>query len=45
VETREQLLGLKSLGVPRAQGFYFARPMPAEAISKLVAESHCWNID
>jgi diguanylate cyclase (GGDEF)-like protein/PAS domain S-box-containing protein len=44
VETREQLSGLKTLGVPRAQGFYFARPMPADAISKLVAESHRWDV-
>jgi EAL domain-containing protein (putative c-di-GMP-specific phosphodiesterase class I) len=45
VETHEQLLGLKSLGVPLAQGYYFARPMPAEDISKLVAESHHWDVD
>jgi EAL domain-containing protein (putative c-di-GMP-specific phosphodiesterase class I) len=45
VETREQLLELKSLGVPRAQGFYFARPMAADAISKLVAESHRWDVN
>jgi diguanylate cyclase (GGDEF)-like protein/PAS domain S-box-containing protein len=45
VETREQLLGLKSLGVPRAQGFYFARPMHADAICKLVVESHHWDVD
>ncbi|HEX2785484.1 MAG TPA: EAL domain-containing protein, partial [Ilumatobacteraceae bacterium] len=45
VETRDQLLVLKSLGVQRAQGFYFARPMAAEAISKLVAESHRWDVD
>jgi diguanylate cyclase (GGDEF)-like protein/PAS domain S-box-containing protein len=44
VETREQLCGLKSLGVPRAQGFYFARPMPAAALSELIAESHCWDV-
>ena len=45
VETREQLQGLKALGVPRAQGFYLARPMPAEEIAELVAESHCWGVD
>jgi EAL domain-containing protein (putative c-di-GMP-specific phosphodiesterase class I) len=45
VETREQLLGLKRLGVPRAQGFYLARPMAADAISQLVAESSRWKID
>ena len=44
VETREQLSGLKKLGVPRAQGFYLARPMSADQISKLVATSHRWDI-
>jgi diguanylate cyclase (GGDEF)-like protein len=45
VETREQLRGLKALGVPRAQGFYLARPMPADEIAELVAQSHCWDVD
>lgn len=44
VETYEQLLGLKSLGVTRAQGFYFARPTTADAISRLVAKQHHWNV-
>ena len=44
VETREQLSGLKDLGVPRAQGFYLARPMPADEISRLVAEQHRWDV-
>jgi diguanylate cyclase (GGDEF)-like protein/PAS domain S-box-containing protein len=45
VETHEQLLGLKTLGVPRAQGFYLARPMAAASIARLVAESHRWKVD
>ncbi len=44
VETREQLTGLKGLGVRRGQGFYFARPMSAELISKLVAARHSWDV-
>jgi diguanylate cyclase (GGDEF)-like protein/PAS domain S-box-containing protein len=44
VETRHQLLGLKNLGVPRAQGFFLARPMSADAISQLVAQQHRWNV-
>jgi EAL domain-containing protein (putative c-di-GMP-specific phosphodiesterase class I) len=44
VETREQLCGLTSLGVPRAQGFYFARPMPADSIAELVAGRHRWDV-
>jgi EAL domain-containing protein (putative c-di-GMP-specific phosphodiesterase class I) len=44
VETRHQLLGLKNLGVPRAQGFFLARPMSADAISQLVAQQHRWDV-
>ena len=45
VETREQLRGLKALGVPRAQGFFLARPMPAEEISELITQCHRWDVD
>jgi EAL domain-containing protein (putative c-di-GMP-specific phosphodiesterase class I) len=45
VETHEQLLGLKDLGVPRAQGFYLARPMAADAIAKLIYDQHRWNVN
>ena len=44
VETHEQLLGLKSLRVPRAQGYFLDRPMSAEEISWRVAESHRWSV-
>lgn len=36
VETAQQMMCLKRLGVPRAQGFYLAVPMPAEEITLLV---------
>ena len=45
VETHDQLLDLKRLHCPRAQGFYLARPMPAAAMNRLVAESHRWDVD
>jgi EAL domain-containing protein (putative c-di-GMP-specific phosphodiesterase class I) len=45
VETFEQLSGLRHLGVPRAQGYYLARPMTADAISQLIAEGHRWDVD
>ena len=44
VEDQTQLSGLKRFGVGGAQGFYFARPMSAELISKLIATRHCWEI-
>ena len=40
VETAEQLAFLKSLGCDRAQGYYFSRPLPAEAFLKLLRS---WN--
>ena len=45
VETQDQLAILKRLQCRRAQGFYLARPMPADAMSRLVAESHRWQVD
>ena len=40
VETSAQLSILEGLGVQRAQGFYLARPMPAEQISTLIRTGH-----
>jgi EAL domain-containing protein (putative c-di-GMP-specific phosphodiesterase class I) len=37
VETAEQALLLKAAGCDQVQGFYFARPMPAENLPKFVA--------
>jgi diguanylate cyclase (GGDEF)-like protein len=45
VENHEQLMGLKRIDVPRAQGYYLARPMPADAIAKLVADQYRWEVD
>jgi EAL domain-containing protein (putative c-di-GMP-specific phosphodiesterase class I) len=36
VETAEQAERLVRLGYPRAQGFHFARPMPAEQLTDLL---------
>jgi EAL domain-containing protein (putative c-di-GMP-specific phosphodiesterase class I) len=36
VETEQQMTCLTELGVPRAQGFYLARPMPPDEITRLV---------
>ena len=35
VETHEQMLKIKALGVEEIQGFYYYRPMPAEDIFAL----------
>jgi EAL domain-containing protein (putative c-di-GMP-specific phosphodiesterase class I) len=45
VETHGQLTNLKQLQCRRAQGFYLARPMTADAIAPLVAKSHRWKVD
>jgi EAL domain-containing protein (putative c-di-GMP-specific phosphodiesterase class I) len=45
VETQAQLTALKTLQCGRAQGFYLARPMPAAAMTRLVAASHRWPVD
>jgi diguanylate cyclase (GGDEF)-like protein/PAS domain S-box-containing protein len=45
VETAEQLAHLKKLHCRRAQGYYLDRPMPAAAITRLVAASHRWPVN
>jgi EAL domain-containing protein (putative c-di-GMP-specific phosphodiesterase class I) len=37
IETAEQLEYMAAMGVDRAQGFYFARPMPAPALRERFA--------
>jgi diguanylate cyclase (GGDEF)-like protein/PAS domain S-box-containing protein len=44
VETHGQLDYLKRLHCRRAQGFYLARPMTADAMNQLVAESRHWPV-
>jgi len=44
VETRDQMVNLKSLRCRRAQGFYLGRPMPAVAMARFVAESPYWHV-
>jgi diguanylate cyclase (GGDEF)-like protein/PAS domain S-box-containing protein len=45
VETSDQLNRLQDLSCRRAQGFYLARPMSADAMRRLVAEGHYWKVD
>ena len=45
VETHDQLTNLKRLGCWRAQGFYLARPMPADALTKLMEHTSRWNVE
>jgi EAL domain-containing protein (putative c-di-GMP-specific phosphodiesterase class I) len=45
VETDDQLRNLIALNCQHAQGFYLARPMPADALTTLIAASHRWNVD
>jgi diguanylate cyclase (GGDEF)-like protein/PAS domain S-box-containing protein len=44
VETAQQLAHLKRLGCPRGQGYYFARPLSADHIDKLVMDPHRWDV-
>ena len=44
VESRDQLAHVQRLNCRRAQGFYFASPMSADAMAALVAESRRWDV-
>lgn len=44
VETHEQLLALKRLGVGRVQGFYFSTPVDRAAIDELIADDRRWDV-
>ena len=39
VETREQMLALKTMGCDIVQGFYFSRPLPADEFEAFVVEN------
>ncbi len=39
VETREQLVALKSMGYNIIQGYYFSRPLPAEEFEQMIETS------
>jgi diguanylate cyclase (GGDEF)-like protein/PAS domain S-box-containing protein len=39
IETAEQLLQLQALGCERGQGYYFAKPLPSDALSSLFASA------
>jgi len=44
VETEDQLAILQGLTCQQAQGYFLARPMVADAMSKLVAEYRQWKV-
>jgi diguanylate cyclase (GGDEF)-like protein/PAS domain S-box-containing protein len=44
IETQDQLAIVKQLHCGRAQGFLLARPMPAEAMARLVRQKHVWPV-
>jgi len=44
VETADQVSHLKRLHCLRAQGFFLARPMPAEAMARFVATGYRWSV-
>ncbi|HYA67350.1 MAG TPA: EAL domain-containing protein, partial [Acidimicrobiales bacterium] len=39
VETKEQLDHLRAIGATMVQGFYFAKPMPPEALTEMLSVS------
>ncbi len=45
VETELQLSELVAMGCDRAQGFFFARPQPAEDFASIIANSRRWSVD
>lgn len=45
IETVEQLTQLQSLGCDQGQGYYFAKPMTAEAVTALLATDNRWGME
>jgi EAL domain-containing protein (putative c-di-GMP-specific phosphodiesterase class I) len=42
IEAREQMEHLKALGCDQGQGYYFSKPLPAEAAGELLAKNPSW---
>jgi len=45
VESAEQLGILRELQCGRGQGYFLARPMPADDMDRLVNQAHCWTVE
>ncbi len=45
IETVEQLTQLQSLGCDQGQGFYFAKPLTAEAVTSLLVNDSAWGTE
>jgi EAL domain-containing protein (putative c-di-GMP-specific phosphodiesterase class I) len=45
IETRTQLAALRDLGCTAGQGFFFAPPVPADSVVRLLEEGRAWPID
>jgi EAL domain-containing protein (putative c-di-GMP-specific phosphodiesterase class I) len=42
IETADQLAWLRRLGCDHGQGYFFSRPLPAEAMEGLMAKDPSW---
>jgi diguanylate cyclase (GGDEF)-like protein len=45
VETREHLMLLKEKGCDLMQGYFFSRPVPADAFSRMLQDRNAWSHD
>ncbi len=43
IETTDQLDRLRDIGCDYAQGYFFSRPVPAEAAESILAANHVWR--
>jgi EAL domain-containing protein (putative c-di-GMP-specific phosphodiesterase class I) len=43
VETEEQIAQLRELGCKHAQGYFFSRPVPAEAAAEFLSKTHIYS--